>query len=128
MNEKRSHDRYALWFPVTVDVVSRDTTSRAPAEGGQNLQVWAVCRDASAGGILLTGSRELKVGEVVTVNFRVAPEGPDRSVSGRIVRVEAPEDNPRAVWPYRMAIEFLEPAAALQAMFARASSRPPPPP
>jgi hypothetical protein len=128
MNEKRSHDRYALWFPVTVDVVSRDTTSRAPAEGGQNLQVWAVCRDASAGGILLTGSRELKVGEVVTVNFRVAPEGPDRSVSGRIVRVEAPEDNPRAVWPYRMAIEFLEPDAALQAMFARASSRPPPPP
>jgi hypothetical protein len=128
MDEKRSHDRYTLWFPVTVHVVSQDAASGAPVAGGQDLQVWAVCRDASAGGILLTGSRELRVGEVVTVNFRVAPEGPDRSISGRIVRVDVPEDNPRAVWPYRMAVEFLEPDAALQSMFARASSRPPPPP
>jgi PilZ domain len=113
MNEKRSHVRYTLWFPVTVDVVTR--------------KVWAVCQDASAGGILLTCSQGLNVGDEVTVTFRISPETPERSISGRIVRTEAPDDNPWSVWPYRMAIEFREPDAALQAMFARMSSRPPPP-
>jgi PilZ domain-containing protein len=113
MNEKRSHQRYALWFPVTVDTHAR--------------KVWAVCRDASAGGILVTGSAELKVGEVVTLSFRVSADGQERKVSGRIVRVEAPDDDPRAVWPYKVAIEFLEPDATLQSNFARASSRPPAP-
>jgi hypothetical protein len=89
--------------------------------------VWAVCRDASAGGIMVTGSAELKVGEVVSLSFRVSPEGQERSVSGRIVRVEQSDDNPRAVWPYRIAIEFFEPDATLQSKFARTSSRPPPP-
>jgi PilZ domain len=113
MNEKRLHERYALWFPVTVDVDSR--------------KVWAVCRDASAGGILVTGSAELKIGEVVTLSFRVSADGQERRVSGRIVRVEPPNDEPRAVWPYKVAIEFLEPDATLQSNFARVSSRPPAP-
>jgi hypothetical protein len=112
MEEKRSHNRHTLWFPVTVDLVSR--------------KVWAVCRDASAGGILLTGSAELNVGDVVTVIFRISPAAPERNVPGRIVRVELASDDPRSVWPYRMAVEFLEPDATLQSMFERASSRPPP--
>jgi len=114
MDEKRSHARYTLWFPVTVDADSS--------------KVWAVCRDASAGGILVTGSAELKVGEVVTLSFRVsAEEEEERRISGRIVRVERSEENPRIVWPYKIAIEFLEPDATLQSNFARTSSRPPPP-
>jgi hypothetical protein len=113
MNEKRSHERYPLWFPVTVGVDSR--------------KVWAVCRDASAGGILVTGSAELKVGEVVTLRFRVSAGAQERSLSGRIVRVEPPVDDPRFVWPYKVAIEFLEPDATLQSNFARVSSRPPAP-
>jgi hypothetical protein len=111
MTEKRSHARYALWFPVTVDVDSR--------------QVWAVCRDASAGGILVTGSAELNIGEFVTLSFRVSSDEQERKVSGRIVRVERSDDNPRAVWPFRIAIEFLKPDATLQSNFARTSSRPP---
>jgi hypothetical protein len=113
--EKRSYDRYSLWFPVTLD-----------AHSGR---VWAVCRDASAGGILISGTEGLNVGDLVKVIFRVSPEDRDRSLAGRIVRVEKPdEDNPRAVWTCRMAIEFIEPDAALQARFSRASSRPPPAP
>jgi hypothetical protein len=113
MTEKRSFARYTLWFPVTVDVDAR--------------KVWAVCRDVSGGGILVTGSQELNVGEVVTLRFRVSPQGQERNVPGRIVRVEPTTDNPRSVWPYRIAIEFLEPDATLQSNFARTSSRPPPP-
>jgi hypothetical protein len=112
MQEKRSYSRYALWFPVTVDATSS--------------QVWAVCNDISAGGILISGSTQLQVGDVVSLSFRVSPETPERKVSGRIVRVEPRDDDPRTVWPHRMAIEFIEPDATLQASFARASSRPPP--
>jgi hypothetical protein len=113
MDEKRSYGRYSLWFPVTIDLASR--------------RVWAVCKDVSASGILISSSGELKVGDVVTVSFRVSPEGPEKQLSGRIVRVEPPDDNPRAVWIHRMAIEFLEPDASLQTLFADTSSRPPPP-
>ena len=111
MQEKRSFSRYALWFPVTIDASSH--------------QVWAVCNDVSAGGILISGSAQLNVGDVVTVSFRVSPEGPDRKLSGRIVRVEPRDDDPRAVWPHRMAIEFIEADATLQSIFAPVSSRPP---
>jgi hypothetical protein len=97
VNEKRSYDRYSLWFPVTVD--------------GASGRVWAVCKDASAGGILISGTQGLNVGDAVTVSFRVSPD-----------------DDPRAVWSHRMAIEFAEPDTTLQSSFTRASSRPPPMP
>jgi hypothetical protein len=112
LSDKRAFDRYALWFPVTIDRSSGQT--------------WAVCKDVSAGGILISGGAGLAVGDVVTVTFRVSPDTEEKRLSGRIVRVEAPDDNPRAVWSHRMAIEFLEPDATLQATFVRASSRPPP--
>lgn len=111
MQEKRSHSRYTLWFPVTIDAASQ--------------QVWAVCKDVSAAGILISGSTELKIGDVVSVAFRVSPHDAERKLSGRIVRVDPPDDNPRAVWPHRMAIEFTEPDAMLQSLFDPASSRPP---
>jgi hypothetical protein len=113
MQEKRSYSRYALWFPVTIDSSSH--------------QVWAVCNDVSAGGILISGSVALQIGDVVAVSFRVSPDGPERKLSGRIVRVEPRDDDPRTVWQHRMAIEFLEPDSTLQSTFAPASSRPPPP-
>ncbi len=115
MSDKRAHSRYALWFPVTVD--------------GATQQMWAVCKDVSAGGILISGTAStagLAVGDVVTLSFRVTPDTDEKRVSGRVVRVEATDENPREVWPHRMAIEFLEPDATLQAAFVRASSRPPP--
>jgi len=86
-----------------------------------------VCKDVSASGILISSSGQLEVGDVVTVSFRVSPEAAEKRLTGRIVRVEPPDDNPRAVWVHRMAIEFLEPDAALQSLFADTSSRPPPP-
>jgi hypothetical protein len=113
MQEKRSYSRCILWFPVTVDASSR--------------QVWAVCNDISAGGILISGSSALRVGDMVSVSFRVSPEATERKLSGRIVRVEPRDEDPRTVWPHRMAIEFLEPDPTLTATFMPASSRPPPP-
>jgi hypothetical protein len=114
VTEKRSFERYVLWFPVTLDTKSQ--------------RVWAVCKDVSAGGILISGSDELSVGDEVTLSFRVSPETEDRRIAGRIVRVDPPDSRPRSMWPHRMAIEFLQPDLTLQSSFARASSWPPPPP
>jgi hypothetical protein len=113
VSDKRAYNRYSLWFPVTIDVRSQ--------------KVWAVCQDASAGGILISGSSELQVGDSVMVSFRTSLDDPEeRTIAGRIVRVDRPDDNPRTVWPHRMAIEFVEPVLELQHLFKRASSRPPP--
>lgn len=113
MNDKRAFTRYSLWFPVTIDAQAR--------------KVFAVCQDASAGGILISGSDELTVGDCVTVRFRTSIDDPEeRSIAGRIVRVEPVDDDPRSVWPHRMAIEFAEPVIELEGLFTRASTRPPP--
>lgn len=107
---KRAHSRFTLWLPVRVD-----------ARSGR---IEAVCRDASSGGVLISGSAELRVGDPVTITFRLCPED-DREgfILGRIVRVEEPgADGAR-----RMAVEFVKPVPQLEALFRRASSRPPPP-
>jgi hypothetical protein len=113
LNEKRAYSRYTLWFPVTVETDSE--------------RVWAVCRDASAGGILISGSNSLEVGDAVIVNFRTsADDTAERRIPGHIVRVEGPDEDPRSAWPHRMAIEFADPVPELERLFKRASSRPPP--
>jgi hypothetical protein len=84
----------------------------------------AVCRDASSGGILISGGDQLKVGDPVTITFRVSEEEPEGFILGRIVRVEEPGDDGTR----RMAVEFVRPVPELEALFRRASSRPPPPP
>jgi hypothetical protein len=40
------------------------------------------------------------------------------------VRVEPRDEDPRAVWAHRMAIEFVEPDATLQSAFQPASTPP----
>jgi hypothetical protein len=110
--ERRAHSRYALWFPVEIDAAS----------GG----AVAICRDASSGGILIESARRLEVGEAVVVSFRVTLDGELHKANGRIVRMEAVNENPRAVWSHRIAIAFDEPQVDLHGLFRSASSRPPP--
>jgi hypothetical protein len=109
VDNKRVHSRFTLWLPVRVD-----------ARSGR---MEAVLRDASSGGVLIAGSAELRVGDPVTITFRVSDEeGGDGFILGKIVRVEEPgADGTR-----RMAVEFVKPVPELEALFRRASSRPPP--
>jgi hypothetical protein len=111
--EKRVYTRYPVWFPVTVQ-----------APGGE---LWAVSRDASPGGILLSGTTSLEIGAEVKVTFRVQADEIEHCVDGRVVRAdEEDDDDPRGVWPHRMAVEFLEPLPQLDLPLKRASERPPP--
>ncbi len=110
VSDKRAHARFTLWLPVKID-----------ARSGR---MEAVCRDASSGGILVTGSAKLEPGDKVTISFPRSSEDPTKVfILGRIVRVEDADD-PAGV--RRTAIEFVQPVPQLEALFKRASSRPPP--
>ena len=112
--DRRAHARYCLWFPVVVE------------RGGARL--WAVCHDASSGGLYVACASELDVGAEITVSFQVGPDEPQRSARGKVVRIESPSDNPRDPWTCRMAIEFAEPIPELQSLFRLRSAPPPPMP
>jgi hypothetical protein len=103
MSDKRAFDRHCIWFPVMVETETR--------------QVWAVCRDIGAGGILISSSGTLEIGAPVSVTFRVGPDDPhERTVQGRIVRIEPHTDDGGGTWPHRLAIEFLQPMPELDSL------------
>ncbi len=109
MNDKRAHERFTLWFPIRVDNPSG--------------KLEAICRDASAGGVLIGSNRtagaDIEIGEAVMVTVPGRAEG---EIFGRVVRIETPEEG-SGEW--RMAIEFIHPVPELEALFKRTSSRPP---
>jgi hypothetical protein len=113
-DDRRSFRRYTVWFPVTLDAETR--------------KVFAIARDASPKGILISATTPLEVGASVMVTFRVAPDDEqERQVVGRVVRIEpADEENPWGVWPHRMAVEFDEAIAGIEVPLEHASERPPP--
>lgn len=90
-------------------------------------RIEAICRDGSAGGVLIAGkggAADLEVGEAVLVTLPPGTAAGDEPLFGRVVRVEPPskpgEDR-------RVAIEFIDPVPELAALFKQTSSRPPPP-
>ncbi len=108
--ERRKLTRYAIWFPVTLE---RDGKA-----------AWAICNDASAGGVLISSMTKIEIGSEVTVAFRVSPSEPERKLVGRVVRLDGENEDPRAVFPYRVAVEFREESKELEERFRRASERP----
>jgi hypothetical protein len=114
IRDKRAHSRFQLWFPVTL-VVGRK-------------QVWAVCRDASAGGMRVSSAARAKVGTPVTVRFRVSPsETVDRTATGKILRVESPAEDSDGAWPHEIAVVFDEAIEELAVAFQARISEPPGP-
>jgi hypothetical protein len=103
MSEKRAFQRRGIWFPVTLETNTGE--------------VWAVARDAGAGGILISSAGALVVGTEVTVTFRMAPDDPtERKVKGKIVRFEPNRNDGGGAWPHRLAIAFDEPQPELESL------------
>jgi len=108
MNEKRSYQRYAIWFPVTLFVGKRE--------------VWAICRDASPGGFLLSAESPIDVGAKVKARFKVSPRSrAERTVNAMAVRQEASVGELMLAFPYRAAFEFTEAVPDLLDELARFS-------
>ena len=97
MTEKRIYERYPIWFPVTLAV---DADGR---------EVWAICRDASPGGVLVSAAAPLDVGTKLVARFRVSPDiRTERAVHAKVVRQELTSDELMLAFPYRAALEFTE--------------------
>lgn len=101
-SEQRAFVRYALWFPVTL------TT---PEHG----DVWAICRDASASGLLVSSIVAFPKGTLVEARFRVTPdpESAERIAQAEVVRVEMNDGDLVLAFPHRLALRFVTAIAEL---------------
>lgn len=110
MHNRREHPRYMIWFPVTLDAGTRAAQ--------------AICRDASQQGLRIASNTAIEVGASVTITVRVARDAPDKTVTGRIVRMRT-DESPTSPFPHMLAIEFEEPVPELEPMLKRHSDPPP---
>jgi hypothetical protein len=109
-DERRDGQRFHVWFPVQF-------------EAGTRRGRIAVSHDVSARGILLSAATDLEPGAEVSITFRVLPDDPeDRTVRGRVVRVEPNADDPDGLWPLRVAVEFDQPEPDLERQLADAEA------
>jgi hypothetical protein len=91
--EKRNYRRYDVWFPVTLDVAG--------------LEVWAICRDASSAGVLISSVSAIAVGTVVSARFKVSREVErERTILASVVRSEVNADALVLAFPHRVALAF----------------------
>jgi hypothetical protein len=89
---ERRAQRYTVWLPVRIE----------EHEDGM-----AVSHNASGRGMLIVTASQLEVGSSVTIVVQIPPEGSaEARVHGKVVRVEANDDDPDGMWPNRIAIEF----------------------
>jgi hypothetical protein len=110
MTDKRNYHRFKIWFPVTLVIGTR--------------QVWAICRDASSGGFLLSVESPLDVGTKLELEarFKVSPRArSERSIKGKVIRTEASVGELMQAFPYRAAVEFSKPVHDLLDDLARFS-------
>jgi hypothetical protein len=91
-SDRRGYTRFRIWFPITL--VSGDR------------EVWAICRDASSKGFLVSSMATLAVGTSLLVRFRVTRDGEDREASARVLRATTNVDDLQLAFPHRLAIEF----------------------
>jgi hypothetical protein len=91
--ERRTYERYVIWFPVTL---------RAGDE-----EIGTICRDASSGGLMVSSPIQMKPGTPVVCAFRLSIESrTDVSSAGVVLRAERNEGDLVLAFPYRLAIIF----------------------
>jgi hypothetical protein len=108
MTDKRSYHRFQIWFPITLVIGPRE--------------VWAICRDASSGGLLVSSEAALDVGTNLVARFKVSPRArSERVVPAKVVRHEASVGELMQAFPHRAALEFAKPVYDLLDDLARFS-------
>ncbi len=67
----------------------------------------ALNHNISVAGMLVAVSTKLEIGAVIEVTFHLPHDGSEqRTLRGKVVRVEDNSDDPDGLWPYRMAFSF----------------------
>jgi len=96
VQQQRRYGRFEIWFPVRVT--------------GGDVDGMAVNRNVSASGMLVALSARLEVGAVVEVRFAVPTASTaERTLRGKVVRVEPNQEDPDGMFPQRMALAFDDP-------------------
>jgi hypothetical protein len=91
-SDRREYTRFRIWFPITLVSGERE--------------VWAICRDASPKGFLVSSMATLAVGSPLLVRFRVTRDGENCEVTARVLRATTNVDDLQLAFPHRLAIEF----------------------
>jgi PilZ domain-containing protein len=106
--ERRHHDRYRLWLPARLEGAAERL---------------AVGHDMSQKGSRLVTNGKLDIGELIQIHVRIPPDAAEeRAISARVVRCEVNESDPNGLWPYEIAVEFLEVHAELEALLREQTS------
>ena len=100
---RRAANRYSVWFPLKVE-------SPALTDGV------AVSRNVSETGVLMLSATKLDPGSTVNVTFKVEKDAPEKTVQAKIVRMEKNSGDTTGLWPWRVAVEFVEPVAEIEPM------------
>lgn len=108
--DRRGGDRYAIWFPLKVE-------SPSLTDGV------AVSRNISETGVLMLSATKLDPGSVVNVTFKVERTGAERTAPAKIVRMEKNTGDQTGLWPWRVAVEFIEPVPELEPMLRDAEKK-----
>ncbi|MEM9071483.1 MAG: PilZ domain-containing protein [Myxococcota bacterium] len=115
--ERRRAVRFGIWFPMQLT--------------NEGDVVLAVSRDVSEVGVMLVSAASMDVGSSVEVTMALPndDEG-ERTVKGRVVRVEPNDEDQEGVWRHRVAVEFDERIDELEPFLEEVSrmSQPPPAP
>jgi hypothetical protein len=119
-NEKRSAPREAVHFVTEIEL------------DGQRLGC-GVSRDASGAGLLLLTYVEPAVGSHLTLHLHLPaePEAAARVLEATVVRTESIPLAERALWSYRIGVQFEQPPDDMQELIAsvvRLRSKEPAPP
>ncbi len=93
MDDRRRSSRYLVWMLMQIK----------DEEKGEWL---AVSRNMSQCGALVATAAKLVVGQPISMSFQVSPEAPEQLVEGTIVRIEQNVEDPKSMWPHRVALEF----------------------
>ena len=108
MSDKRNFHRFKIWFPITLVVAKSE--------------VWAICRDASSGGLLVSTEAPLAIGTKLVARFKVSPRArSERVLQAKVVRHESSVGELMQAFPYRAALEFGKPVHDLLDDLARFS-------
>ena len=102
--DKRETDRRAVWVPVEV----------TDDEGGKLL---AVSHDVSESGVRFVSPVKAEVGAHVELSLHF-PDRTQRTVQGRVVRIERNPDDPDGAFPHRVAVAYEGRVAGLDEILA----------
>lgn len=101
MDDRRRSNRYLVWMLMQLK----------DEEKGEWL---AVSRNMSQFGALVATAAKLVVGQPIAMSFQISPEAPELIVEGTIVRMEENVEDPKSMWPHRVAVEFEDVLAELE--------------